>query len=257
MQMNGKRVLLAVLFLLSIAMFPLSAIADDTTQHDNVENESFFVVLLDGILKDTLQTGYDISSDDKTVTLNIWDRDTTMKAWYASQGVPYWKEQWDNFVSEQKEIYDSYSSSLEMTGESLDFCMSFLNDQDHAVILLTFYNGELAYDCVENGDKIFFCLSPDGDPMENYLKDKGVLSGERVDMNLTCYKNDALSGFKYGNTEIYEYNVNSQFFKDAVEKGTIYYDDVDHPVLAVSDNYIMINEASDELIAAFKDFENQ
>ena len=46
-----------------------------------------------------------------------------------------------------------------------------------------------------------------GNSMEDYLLDKNLLSGDRIEMAADMV--GALSGFKYGDTEIYEY-VNKQ-----------------------------------------------
>lgn len=50
-----------------------------------------------------------------------------------------------------------------------------------------------------------------GSGMEEYLLEKGLLSGERTEMAADMV--GAVSGFKYGGTEIYEYDMESESYQ--------------------------------------------
>lgn len=93
--------------------------------------------------------------------------------------------------------------------------------------------------------------------METYLLEKKLLSGERIEMASDMV--GAISGFKYGNTEIYKYDMESDSYKNLVAENKITLKDfgVDLVPLAVSKEYVLFGEASEELIAAFKEFKEE
>ena len=65
--------------------------------------------------------------------------------------------------------------------------------------------------------------------MEDYLLDKNLLSGDRIEMAADMV--GALSGFKYGDTEIYEYDTSSEEYQELSSGNSI-------PLKGV-DGYIM------------------
>ena len=91
--------------------------------------------------------------------------------------------------------------------------------------------------------------------MEDYLLDKNLLSGERVEMAADMV--GALSGFKYGDTEIYEYDTSSEEYQELSSGNSIPLKGVDGytvGTLAINGKYVLMGEASDDLVKAFKDF---
>lgn len=99
--------------------------------------------------------------------------------------------------------------------------------------------------------------SDSGTDMESYLLEKKLLSGDRTEMAADMV--GAISGFKYGNTEIYKYDMESDSYKNLVAENKITLKDfgVDLVPLAVSKEYVLFGEASEELIAAFKEFKEE
>ena len=91
--------------------------------------------------------------------------------------------------------------------------------------------------------------------IEKYLLDKNLLSGERTEMAAEMV--GALSGFKYGDAEIYEYDTSSEEYKELAAGNAIPLDgmeDITVDALAINGKYVLMGEASDELIKAFKEF---
>lgn len=91
--------------------------------------------------------------------------------------------------------------------------------------------------------------------MEDYLLDKNLLSGDRVEMSADMV--GALSGFKYGDAEIYEYDTSSEEYQELSSGNAIPLDgmeDITVDALAINGKYVLMGEASDELIKAFKEF---
>lgn len=91
--------------------------------------------------------------------------------------------------------------------------------------------------------------------IEDYLLDKNLLSGDRVEMAADMV--GAMSGFKYGNAEIYEYDTSSDEYKELSSGNSIPLKGVDGytvDALAINGKYVLMGEASDDLIKAFKDF---
>lgn len=91
--------------------------------------------------------------------------------------------------------------------------------------------------------------------IEEYLLEKGVLSGDRVEMAAEML--GAIAGFKYEDAEIYEYDTNSEEYLKLSSGESIPLQGVDGitlGALAVNGKYVLMGEASDELISAFKEF---
>lgn len=91
--------------------------------------------------------------------------------------------------------------------------------------------------------------------MEDYLLDKNLLSGDRVEMSADMV--GALSGFKYSDAEIYEYDTSSEEYQELSSGNAIPLDgmeDITVDALAINGKYVLMGEASDELIKAFKEF---
>lgn len=95
--------------------------------------------------------------------------------------------------------------------------------------------------------------------MESYLLDKGVLSGERVQMSAALI--GAISGFKYNDSigEIYEYDTNSEEYKKLSNGESISIEGMEgYAIKAVSVNgkFVLFGEGvSQDLIDAFNLFE--
>lgn len=96
------------------------------------------------------------------------------------------------------------------------------------------------------------------DDIESYLLDKGVLSGERVQMGAELI--GAISGFKYKDSvgEIYEYDINSEEYQKLANGEEIPLQGMDgFTMKAVSVNgkfALFGNDVSQELIDAFNSF---
>lgn len=91
--------------------------------------------------------------------------------------------------------------------------------------------------------------------IEDYLLEKGMLSGDRVEMAAEML--GAIAGFKYEDAEIYEYDTNSEEYLKLSSGESIPLQGVDGitlSALAVNGKYVLMGEASDELISAFKEF---
>lgn len=93
-----------------------------------------------------------------------------------------------------------------------------------------------------------------GSEIENYLLEKGLLSGNRTEMAAEMV--GAISGFKYGETEIYEYADDSVELKTLSEGNSITLEGfgVEMSPVCVNENYVMFGTASDELIKAFEEY---
>lgn len=97
-------------------------------------------------------------------------------------------------------------------------------------------------------------VSSDSD-IEKYLLDKGLLSGDRIDIAAEMI--GGIAGFKYGKTEIYTFDTSSDEYKELCDGKSIPlqgFEGVEISALAVNGKYVLIGEASDELISAFKEF---
>lgn len=91
--------------------------------------------------------------------------------------------------------------------------------------------------------------------MEDYLLKKGVLSGERTEMAADMV--GAISGFKYGDAEIYEYDTSSKEYKELSSGNAIPLKGMEDYLispLAVNGKYVLMGEASEDLMQAFKNF---
>ena len=91
--------------------------------------------------------------------------------------------------------------------------------------------------------------------IEDYLLKKVVLSGERTEMAADMV--GAVSGFKYGDSEIYEYDTSSEEYKELSSGNAIPLKGMEDYLispLAVNGKYVLMGEASEDLIQAFKDF---
>lgn len=97
--------------------------------------------------------------------------------------------------------------------------------------------------------------SNDDSEIEAYLLDKGVLIEDRMEMAGEMVS--AISGFKYGKAEIYEYEENSEAYKILSSGGEIPlqgFDGITLSALEVNGKYVLMGEASEELRSAFKEF---
>lgn len=91
--------------------------------------------------------------------------------------------------------------------------------------------------------------------MEDYLLKKNVLSGKRIEMAADMV--GAISGFKYGDAEIYEYDMSSTQYKELVSGDAISVEGIDGytiNALAINGKYVLMGEASEDLIQAFNDY---
>lgn len=91
--------------------------------------------------------------------------------------------------------------------------------------------------------------------MEDYLLKKNVLSGKRIEMAADMV--GAISGFKYGDAEIYEYDMSSTQYKELVSGNAISVEGIDGytiNALAINGKYVLMGEASEDLIQAFNDY---
>ena len=67
----------------------------------------------------------------------------------------------------------------------------------------------------------------------------------------------AISGFKYGDAEIYEYDMSSTQYKELVSGDAISVEGIDGytiNALAINGKYVLMGEASEDLIQAFNDY---
>lgn len=96
----------------------------------------------------------------------------------------------------------------------------------------------------------------EGSEIEQYLLDKGVLTGDRIEMDADMI--GAVSGFKYGSAEIYEYDTESDKYKTLSSGGSIGLDGfegVSISASAVNGKYVLIgNNLPEDLITAFNEF---
>lgn len=106
-------------------------------------------------------------------------------------------------------------------------------------------------------EKLSKCEAGSDSDIEAYLLEKKLLSGDRIDMASDMV--GAISGFKYENTEIYKYDMESESYKNLIKENKITLKDfgVDLIPLAVNQEYVLFGEASDELITAFKEFKGE
>ncbi len=93
--------------------------------------------------------------------------------------------------------------------------------------------------------------------MESYLIEKNLLSGDRVEMASDMV--GAVSGFKYGDTEIYKYDIESESYKNLIKENKVTLKDfgVDLVPLAINKEYVLFGEATEELITAFNEFKGE
>lgn len=94
--------------------------------------------------------------------------------------------------------------------------------------------------------------------IEKFLLEKNVLNGDKIEMAGDMV--GAISGFKYGNAEIYEYDTESEEYKKLESGEGIPLDGFDGVILeaiSVNNGYVLMGEASDELVAAFEEFEQK
>lgn len=93
-----------------------------------------------------------------------------------------------------------------------------------------------------------------GSEIEKYLLEKGLLSGDRTEMSAEMV--GAVSGFKYGETEIYEYAEDSAELKTLSKGNSITLEEfgIEMSPVCVNGNYVMFGTASDELIKAFEEY---
>lgn len=92
--------------------------------------------------------------------------------------------------------------------------------------------------------------------MEQYLIDSGVISGERIEMAAEMV--GAISGFKYGNVEIYEYDTNSNEYKSLVENNSIELIGMPGVVLtptSINEEYVLFGTVDETTIEAFERYE--
>lgn len=96
-----------------------------------------------------------------------------------------------------------------------------------------------------------------GTDMESYLIEKNLLSGDRVEMASDMV--GAVSGFKYGDAEIYKYDMESESYKNLIKENKVTLKDfgIDLVPLAINKEYVLFGEASEELIAAFNEFKGE
>lgn len=106
-------------------------------------------------------------------------------------------------------------------------------------------------------EKLSKCEAGSDSDIEAYLLEKKLLSGDRVEMASDMV--GAISGFKYGDAEIYKYDMESESYKNLIKENKITLKDfgVDLIPLAVNQEYVLFGEASDELITAFKEFKGE
>lgn len=106
-------------------------------------------------------------------------------------------------------------------------------------------------------EKLSKCESDSGTDMESYLLEKKLLSGGRIEMAADMV--GAVSGFKYGDTEIYKYDMESEGYQKLTSENKITLVDfgIDLIPLAINGEHVLFGEASEELIAAFKGFKEE
>jgi hypothetical protein len=152
----------------------------------------------------------------------------------------------DNAPVENDNLYKQIQD-----GASVDIALLFKLDDDSDVSL------ELSPYFTDQDSVIgeyTFSLESE-DSIEEYLLSSGVLSGDRTEMAADMV--GAVSGFKYGDSEIYEYDESSDEYKTLAGGGSIPlqgFDGVTLSALAVNGKYVLMGSASDELISAFKSY---
>lgn len=114
------------------------------------------------------------------------------------------------------------------------------------------------------GAKKLTCKVTVSDPslreLENYLKDKKLLSGNRRDMSDGAYMIGAKTGFRYSvgekRVEIYEYDINSTEYKELKKTGVSNILGYEINVNGVNGKFVLYCDVdnSQEVIKAFKQF---
>lgn len=132
----------------------------------------------------------------------------------------------------------------------------FADEKDDRIVELESQIQALEQEVAHLKEQIAKYENPNSVEIEQYLLDSGVLSGERIEMAADLV--GAISGFKYGNAEIYEYDVNSDQYKSLASGGSIGitgFDGFEISAAAVNDKYVLIGDnLPDQLITAFKEF---
>lgn len=95
--------------------------------------------------------------------------------------------------------------------------------------------------------------------MEKYLLEENLLTGERTEMAANMV--GAISGFKYGSAEIYEYDTESEQYKTLSSGGAIGVEGfagISVSATAINGKYVLIGQnLSEDFITAFKDYKSE
>lgn len=131
------------------------------------------------------------------------------------------------------------------------------DEKDDKIVELEAKVNDLEKEIRELKEKLSKYETKSGTDMESYLIEKNLLSGDRVEMASDMV--GAVSGFKYGDAEIYKYDMEAESYKDLIKENKITLKDfgVDLVPLAINEGYVLFGKAPEELIAAFKEFKGE
>lgn len=131
------------------------------------------------------------------------------------------------------------------------------DEKDGKIVELEAKVNDLEKEIRELKEKLSKYETKSGTDMESYLIEKNLLSGDRVEMASDMV--GAVSGFKYGDAEIYKYDMESESYKNLIKENKVTLKDfgIDLVPLAINKEYVLFGEASEELIAAFNEFKGE
>lgn len=174
---------------------------------------------------------------------------------------------WDKLIKEADTLYAHYENGVEQTGTSADTAIftqyrdafsenvqnfDFSSDAKKEAESIIESGTEKESESIEVSEKTL-------EDIENYLLDKGLLSGERVRMGAELI--GGIDGFKYKDSvgEIYEYDVNSEEYKKLANGEEIPLQGMEGFTIkaaSVNGKFVLIgDDASQELINAFNSFQ--
>ena len=131
------------------------------------------------------------------------------------------------------------------------------DEKDDKIVELETKVNNLKKEIRELKEKLSKYETKSGTDMESYLIEKNLLSGDRVEMASDMV--GAVSGFRYGDTEIYKYDIESESYKNLIKENKVTLKDfgVDLVPLAINKEYVLFGEATEELITAFNEFKGE
>ncbi len=111
---------------------------------------SAYLYILEKSLQDNFGENYNISVDDRIITVNTWSPGVAMDLYAVLEGNADYKASWEYAKSSIQHMSKTFYNELsDQSSGEYHIVVNVLNDLNLDNIILTYFDGELIYDVAE------------------------------------------------------------------------------------------------------------